>query len=206
MTEKDPFVPVSSIEFDKVYRVRDKRILLGISDRDLSFLLGYRATYVRDVEDPDDTLRYTPKDTNYLLSIFDCKLSEIMTDKIPEPFYRIDVEKFTNENGIGYKIYREIESKERILLQYLSPLIKKKQKGLPNNEISIYISNLFIDGFFDEPKTALDVFAQCIKKFGAEVASYLVIDAIGKHTGKRKAPRLLQRKNQAARTVYFKEF
>src|SRR5690606_2441841 len=71
------YFSVTAIDFDKSYKVRKQRIKHGFSDRDLAFLHGFEPRYVKDIEDPTHSKRYKPKDTNYLLHIFDCELSEI---------------------------------------------------------------------------------------------------------------------------------
>lgn len=200
-----PF-PVAAIEFDKVYMVSDKRMVLGYSDRELSFLLGYRALYVRDVEDPLHTLRYTPKDTNYLLSIFDCRLSELMPGKVVEPFYQVKVvvsvdkegrevyEIFTESNK-QFVFYRAVElSKENLIL-----------KGGDCETVKDYIALLFNKGYFDEPKTALEIFKKCMRRLGKPLQPQFVMEGLSFYTSKRKAPRLIQIKNSSARTVYKKE-
>jgi hypothetical protein len=206
MKEKTLSMPVYSIEFDKIYRVMDKRKSLGYSDRDLSFLLGYRPLYVRDVEDPLHTLRYTAKDTNYLLKIFDCELPEIMAGIIPEAFYQIDVEKITKDGNIAYRIYKEVFPGDQILLREFSNENKSDVDSEGYAKIEDFVQSLFDNGFFDEAKTALEVFMACRERLGSLVAPFDVANAVGNYTGRRKAPRLVQEKNESGRTVYKKEF
>jgi len=203
-----PF-PVASIEFDKVYLVMDKRIDLGYTDRELSFLLGYRSLYVRDVEDPLHTLRYTPKDTNYLLHIFDCKLPEIMSPKITELFYHIKVSVTIKDDGRKvYEISRELKNKEYV--QYRTLKIRENNTlSMPDttraDQIQHYIDHLFETGYFETPRTALEIFKKSVKDFESPVKPQYLHDALSFYTGKRKAPRLIQRKNESSRTVYLKE-
>lgn len=204
-----PF-PVSSIEFDKVYRVMDKRKSSGYSDRDLSFLLGYRALYVRDVENPLHTLRYTVKDTNYLLDIFDCKLPEIMAGRIPELFYQVKVVENVGQDGsIMYEIYIELPNKEFELYRKFTTREKEelldKTNTITLKEVSGCIDKLFEGVYFNKPKTALEVFKRCVTELESSIEPSAVADAISHYTGKRKAPRLIQEKNKSARTVYSKE-
>lgn len=205
MEKKRLSIPVSSIEFDKVYRVMDKRKSLGYSNRDLSFLLGYRVLYVRDVENPLHTLRYTTVDTNYLLKIFDCELSEIMAGIIPDAFYQIDVEKIIDGNNITYRIYKESSSGDWDLLREFSRESKTDIDPVDYNEVEDTIKSMFDNDFFDEAKTALKVFIACKEKLGGLVAPVDIANAVGIYTGKRKAPRLIQDKNKSGRTVYKKE-
>lgn len=198
-----PF-PVSSIEFEKVYMVRDKRMALGYSDRELSFLLGYRALYVRDVEDPLHTLRYTPKDTNYLLSIFDCSLSELMPSKVALPFYQIKVVVSVDKEGREvYEIFQEID-KKFVCYKVLEPDPEKVilECALDDQTVKDYISHLFNRGYFNEPKTALEIYKKCVRRFGMPLRPWFVMHGLSFFTSKRKAPKLVQFKNSSARTVY----
>lgn len=199
-----PF-PVASIEFEKVYMVMDRRVALGWSDRELSFLLGYRALYVRDVENPLHTLRYTPKDTNYLLSIFDCKLPDVMQPKVSELFYQVKVvvDEYA-DGGICYEIFRELGNKKFVL--YRTLVVGKDllpvQTDFDELQIHSFVDHLFGSGYFSQQRTALEVFKKCIGKFGKVVPPGLVLAAISVYTGKRKSPKLTQAKNESGRTVY----
>lgn len=206
MTDNLPF-PVASIEFDKVYMVMDKRLALGYSDRELSFLLGYRHLYVRDVENPLHTLRYTPKDTNYLLSIFDCRLPELMPAKVDEAFYQVKVvESVDQAGGSVYEIFRE-KGKQFIAYKVVrvgEPGVFAKNSADAEN-IMHYVSHLYRKGYFDDPKTALELYKKCTHRFGKPLQPQLVMDALSFYTSKRKAPRIVHFKNVSARTVYQKE-
>jgi hypothetical protein len=220
----------SSIEFDKVYLVMALRIKLGWSDRDLSFLLGYRALYVEDVEDPNGTLRYSPTDTNYLRRIFfNCKLSAIMSPKIPERYYKVeisteDVTPVSDENfkHSGQKDNDKDERRKTKILSFEIHFINIKRDPIcftqgkedydldlatykSKQEIQQEIDKLFDGAFFDKARTALDVFEHCNKKFGRKVRPCDLADAIGYYTGKRKAPRLVKGRNEMKRQTYWKE-
>jgi len=203
-----PF-PVASIEFDKVYLVMDKRIALGYTDRELSFLLGYRSLYVRDVEDPLHTLRYTPKDTNYLLHIFDCKLPEIMSPKITELFYQIKVAVTIKDDGSKvYEISRELKNKEYVQYRTLKTGVNNilsVSETAGADQIRYYIDLLFETSYFETPRTALEIFKKSVKEFESRVQPQYLHNALSFYTGKRKAPRLIKRKNESSRTVYLKE-
>ena len=82
---------VSSIEFEKNYRVRDLRIQNEWSDRDLSFLLGYHPLFVREIENPLKKKSYKAKDINYLMMIFHCESSAIFYRQPDDLTYSISV-------------------------------------------------------------------------------------------------------------------
>lgn len=182
-----------------------KRQSMGYSARDLSFLLGYRALYVQDIENPLETLRYTSKDTNYLLSIFDCELQELMAEKIPEDFFHLTVEIINVGETINFQVFKE----NQLTIPYLTVSIPDRQSIAVDRtnagKIEKFIQVLFDGNFFSSPRTALEIFDQCKQNFEGSVDPHLLSVVIGKYTGKRKAPRLIQHKNNSSRTVYKKE-
>jgi len=199
-----PF-PVSSIEFDKIYRVMEMRILLGYTDRELSFLLGYRPLYVRDIENPLHTLRYTPKDTNYLLRIFDCKLPDIMSGKIDEPFYQIIVNIKSYAGGITYTIFRDLPEQPALFKEFTREL-ENSSEPFENpvyfEEINNFITNLLSGDYFTSPKTALEIFKYCQSHLGTLVKPQILSVVMGRFTPGKKSTGLIQTKNESGRTVY----
>lgn len=205
MKEKSTSFSVSSIEFDKVQRIRIKRESMGYSKRDLSFLLGYRSLYVRDIENPLLKLRYTSKDTNYLLAIFDCELPDIMTGKISDENYHITVEPVIIGEITYYKIFRENQLINPDFEQEITGLQPIEDNTLETAKVERFIQDLFDGDFFSSPKTALEIFNQCKHEFKKQIHPQIVSVIVGKYTGKRKAPRLIKDKNDSSRTVYKKE-
>lgn len=205
-TEVSTF-PVSSIEFDKVYRVRQKRVEKGYTARELSFLLGYHPLYVRNVEDPTSTRKYNANETNYLRLVLDCPLSDLMLGRIEEPFYQVQVTQGLNSasNNKSYTIsLLRGEAKEHFLsfeeeptgLELLLPSIASKE------QVQEYVEELFHTKYFEEPRTSLAVFQKCVERLGAPLKPSFVADALAFYTGKRKAPRLVKRKNESGRDVF----
>lgn len=224
---------VSSIEFEKIYMIRSKRISKGYSDRELSFLLGYRLLYVRDIENPTEKLRYSPTDTNLLQCIFECLLSELMPPKIAERYYTIQViteilepNQSTADNPNPHfplakktaKKTSEIISHDIYMVNFDSQLIPwlfftPGKEAYPIDfdsfqkvrDIVDEVEKLFNNGYFNEPKTAWEIFEHCVKTFDKSVRPCDVADAIGYYTGKRKAPRLVKGRNDMGRETYQKQ-
>lgn len=203
-------MPVSSIEFDKTYRVRQKRLAMGYTARELSFLLGYHPLYVRNLEDPTSTKKYNAAETNYLRLIFDCPLSDLMPGKIEEPFYQIQIEQGhspeSNNKSYTISILKE-EGREHFLTfdeeaaNFEMPL----KSAATQEEVQQFVNELFGNRYFDKPRTGLEVFKLCQEKLGAPLRPAFFADALGFYTGKRKAPRLVKGKNESSREVFVKE-
>ncbi|PVY43645.1 hypothetical protein C8E01_1011 [Pontibacter virosus] len=203
-------MPVSSIEFDKTYRVRKKRLTMGYTARELSFLLGYHPLYVRNLEDPTSTKKYNAAETNYLRQIFDCPLSDLMPGKIEEPFYQIQIEQGHNpkSNNKSYTIsILKEEGKEHFLTFEEEPAsFELPLKSVATQEeVQQFVDGLFRNGYFDKPRTGLEVFKLCQEKLGFPLKPVFVANALRLYTGKRKAPRLVMRKNVSSREVFIKE-
>jgi len=200
-------IPVSSIELDNVYRVMDKRKSLGYSARDLSFMLGYRALYVRDVENPKHTLRYTPKDNNYLQLIFECPLSDILAGKIPEVNYLITIETHSYGTVSTNTIHRlNLPQAPIRLKEFKDEDDTSVEIGTSEKiEIEKVINNLFNSVYFDQPKTALEILQSFKEIYRKTTPVHNVIAAIKKYTARRKAPRLIENKNESGRTTFLKE-
>ena len=199
---------VSSIEFDKTYRVMEKRIVMGYTARELSFLLGLHSLYVREIENPLNTKKYNADQTNYLLQIFDCALPEIMAGTIPELFFTIQIEHSFREHENKYDVYRIMHHKRTFIRHFTeeSNDYSFPIRGVSSlSEIQEFIDYLFDSNFFNKPKTALEIFKQCASKFGLPLKPNFVLNAIRKYTSKRKAPRLISLTNDGRRKIYIKE-
>jgi hypothetical protein len=208
MKDIKSFVPVSSIEFDKIYRVMDKRVSLGYSDRELSFLLGYRPLYVRDVENPLHTLRYTAKDTNYLLDIFECSLQEIMAPKIRDTFYPIKIETQQYAGGITYKIWKDnAPDKAQLLKEFTAEIETSRvmKNTIKFVEVNEYLSTLFNNGYFNDARTALEIFKHCKAEMSKTITPFMLSAGLGSFTARKKTPKIIEYKNDSARTVYRRE-
>lgn len=221
-------VDVLSIEFDKVYLVRKKRISLGWTSQELSFLLGHNRSYVRDIENPIKSPRYNSTTTNYLRRIFfNCKLSEIMSPKIASRYYKLEIfskeaepapddveaKKDAREESkkFSFKIY--MLNKDSEPTHFCSFTQDKDDFETDFSEfvnaqlIIVHVEKLFNGNFFNSERTALEIFESCVKKHGRKVRPCDVENAIKVYTGKKKAPRLMksEKTNEMHRFTYKKE-
>lgn len=200
-------IPVSSIEFDKTYRVRQKRLAMGYTARELSFLLGYHPLYVRNIEDPTSTKKYNAAETNYLRLIFDCPLSDLMLNKIEEPFYQVQVEQGINPEygNKSYTIYLlNSDAKEHFLSFEEEPAGFELPFGnvVGKEQVQEIVNELFAHGYFDKQRTGLEVFEYLVERFGIPLKPSFVADALGIFTAKKKAPRLVKEKSKSSREVF----
>src|SRR5690606_21986776 len=85
------------IEVEKMLNVLQLRQGKGYSQFEVSFLMGQRDLYVRDVENPNRTLGYSVAFTNVFRQIFDCDTPTIVPNVNREPTYSIRILQATDE-------------------------------------------------------------------------------------------------------------
>lgn len=183
---------VIAIEFTKIYIVMDLRLELGYSAYELSFLLGKNDFFVRDVENPSNSKRYNPNDTNYLLLIFNEPLCSIMLPKVEENICHLEIKSYLNEfrkiiyeinikdkNKNAYKPFKifEVEDKQAV--------INTSRNVLSFEHVQSYIDTLLVNTYFDEPKRALDIFESCQANFGADFHPRNMIKVLNFYTNKK---------------------
>lgn len=205
--KESPF-NTEAIELEKIYRVRDLRISYGYSAFETSFLLGRRDFYVRDAENPLQTLQYSVNENNYLRQVFNCSLRQIMPGKVEPATYQIRVISNINEAGLTvYRIERQLPGGKYAF--YRSITEEPKAIELPvtcqfasATEVNDYIAKLFIKGHFNQPKTALTIFRSCEKELKIAIRPLYLANALAVFTGKRKGHRLKTETNESGRMVW----
>jgi hypothetical protein len=203
-----------SIEFTKIYKVMEKRLTLGYSAYELSVLLGKNDFFVRDVENPLDTKRYNPDDTNYLLLIFNSRMSSIMLPKLEQNIYHLEITSYLNEirktvyeialksaTGNSYTHFKtfEVEPKDIQLTTTIEPISFK--------EVRSYIDILIKSAYFDEPRRALDVFESCKSYFGEDFHPRNMIKVLNFYTNKKSGISKLNKadRNDFGRRLFRKQ-
>lgn len=183
---------VIAIEFAKIYMVMDKRLELNYSAYELSFLLGKNDFFVRDVENPLISKRYNPDDTNYLLLIFNERLSSIMLPKAERNSYNLRVTFYLSETR--RKVYeiaiKNVGSNDYIYFKDFE--VEPKDIELPVSHglfsfesVQSHIDTLLNSGYFDEPKRALDIFKSCKSHFGKNFHPRNMIRVLNFYTNKK---------------------
>jgi hypothetical protein len=202
-----------SFEFIKIYLVRDRRVYLGISAYELSFLLGKDLQFVKDVEDPLEKKRYGINDTNYLWLILSGPLSSIMPDRVTVNTYHVKITKYSN--GVRVTVYRieKAETKEGPYEFFKEIEVEDKHVELFSSlktstfeKVQAYIDKLLSENFFDTPQRALDIYQKCQLKFGPEFHPRNMIKVLNFYTNKKSGdPKLnKEKKNRFGRTLFVK--
>lgn len=204
--ESNP-IQVTSIDYLKVKLVREKRLAIGFTAKEVSFLLGKRTTFVSEVEDPFSTLKYGVDDTLYLTRICRCSVAEFHEGIEGLPDFIKMIRKDDKKTGsIKYSTVDPIELADKMEL-----LVSKIDKDIGSVESKALLDDLigevevlFENGFFDAPKTALEAYEKCTEKFGYPIKPEYLSLALQKYTRKKSFPRLDSKSKSEgfARTLY----
>jgi hypothetical protein len=204
---------LSSIDFDKIHKIMDYRIKWGYSAYECSFLLGKNDFFFRDAENPLNTKRYNPDDTNYIQLIFQEDLSAFMSPIIKEDIIHLEVITQLNERR---KTVYEISIRNDSQNKHFKTFIEEdKHLELPSplnlstfDEVKIHIGALIEHGFFEAKKTALEIFNACREYFGTDFHPRYMIAVLNHYTNKKSGIPILDNssKNDCGRKVFWKPF
>ncbi|WP_262250236.1 hypothetical protein [Parapedobacter soli] len=200
----------SAIEVEKAYSLQKVRIDLGWTWFELSYMMGKdNGSYVRDVENPLHTLKYDPADVNYIALILNKTFKIILPPPVPAKNYNLLVTEQLDQSR--RKVYEiSLQQSDGIYTHYHIFTEERKSDALdtPLNtyepgEVKSYMDALIADGFFDSPKTALDVLANFRKNFGEDFHPKHMITTLIDFCDGRKGKRLDDNgKDDCGRRVY----
>lgn len=202
----------SAIEIQKAYHLQKLRIALGWAWFELSYMLGKdNGSYVRDVENPLHTLKYDPADVNYIALILNKTFSVILPPSVPAKNYNLLVTEQLDKTH--RKIYDiALQNFTGKYVPYHTFTEERKGDILPTplntyelEDIKPYIDTLIADGFFDVPKTAVDVLVKCREHFGENFHPRHMISVLIEYCDGRKGKKLDdEAKNECGRRAYWK--
>ena len=200
------------IEVEKMLNVLLLRKSKGFSQFELSFLMGQRDFYVRDVENPNHTLVYAVPFTNIFRQIFDCDVQAIVPDINSRPSYSIRILEATDEsNKIFYRAVKQIEGKDWELIDEFGTeekdvLLEFEESGIFSTEemVKNWVLDKIEAGYFDSAKNALQIFKDCSAELEGKVRPLFLADALKACNGTKGLPKLAKKKDRNGRFVYTK--
>ncbi|WP_343566107.1 hypothetical protein [Sphingobacterium sp.] len=185
------------IELFKMFNTVKLRKGSGISQFELAFLLGQRVFYVRDYERPDHTLILGHGENNTLRCIFDCGLDEIVPISLPK--YAIRILHALDENGNkNFKVQRGYDDKiweddiDLVIGDEPKELELPIKSDVTQENVQDWIDSVYQAGYFNIPKSALQIFHECKKFFKDYVRPLFIANALQTYTKKKKAPRIVR--------------
>ncbi len=198
------------IEIEKILNVLSLRKGKAYSQFELSFLMGQRDFYVRDVEDPNHTLIYAVPFTNLFRQIFTCDIQAIIPDSNRKPSYSIRILKATDKSGkVIYRAERKEEGGEWKLIATLSEEPKDLLLDFPSlvteQEVKNWVISKFNSDYFNSPKNALKILNDCQNDLDGPIRPIYLSSALQNYTRMKKSPRLVKEKNTNGRFEFVKD-
>lgn len=198
------------IEIEKMLNVLLLRRCKGYSQFELSFLMGQRDFYVRDVENPNHTLIYTNPFSNIFCQIFDCNTQAIIPDTNRKPSYSIRLLETTNESGkFVYCAEKQEEGSEWELITTFSEepksLLLDSPSAVTEQDVNNWVVSKFNSDYFDVPKTALKILKDGEKDLKGAIRPIHLASSLQTYTRMKKSPRLVKKKNTNSLFVFVKE-
>ncbi|MEN5379090.1 hypothetical protein [Sphingobacterium kitahiroshimense] len=195
----------SDIELLKMFNIIVLRNKRGLSQFELSFLLGQRDLYVRDFERPDHTLILGLSENNTIKLIFNCELANFVplnnsgSNSSIQIRYHIDGQ--GNRDYIAEKKVRNGKWKEFLRFgDEDKDILMNSSSTITDTQVQSWINDQYNNGYFNTAKSALQIFLDCETHFNYQVRPLFIARAIQHYTKKKKAPRLV--KNRDKRNDY----
>jgi len=210
MPTKTVELNIAAVHIFKVKNVLDRRISLGISARDLSFLLGKVNTYVRDVENPFTTLKYNIDDTALLCRILRFSPSKIYQGVDSSPIeLSLNIKVYDSKFGEAYAVYQVVKGAEEKLYAVIPESKDPDYQGeskASQKEVQDLVDHLFNSAYFETPHTAWEIYEMAVERFGTPFKAKYLRDAIKKYTSKRSYPKFSSNEKSKGffRTLYKK--
>lgn len=198
------------IELEKMLNVLVLRKRKGYSQFELSFLMGQRDYYVRDVENPNHTLVYTVPFTNIFRQIFDCYIQAIVPDINRKPAYSIRILEATDESENSvYRAEIKLEGGDWELIDEFG-LEKKEtlieieipEKVATKEVVKSWVFEKIEASYFDSGKNALAILKDCEKELESWVRPLFLANALMSCNGTKGLPKLMKKKDDNGRFVY----
>ena len=167
-----PDVVMSRMDYVIICQVIERLNEIGMSDDELSFLLGKPNNYVFSfIVKPSDKNRFHEDQIDLLPYLLDCPFSRIIINGTPSGNIHLHHTKKINEDGykgFSHIIYSEDGDGTRVIW-------KKKQapKGTTrktNESLLAMLKQWVADGYFDQNQNALEIY----KKLNAENVEFRI--------------------------------
>ncbi|MBD1421221.1 hypothetical protein [Sphingobacterium chuzhouense] len=201
------------IEVEKMLNVLVLRKRKRYSQFELSFLMGQRDFYVRDVEDLAHTLIYTIPFNNIFRQIFNCGIQAIVPDVNQKPSYKIRISEATDENdAVSYHAERQFEDgtiefiatfgteEKDWQLEFAEPTYVVSEERVQD-----WVLDKIESDYFDVAKNALQIFNDCTAELTGAVRPLFLVNALKACNGTKGLPKLNKKKDRNGRFVYIKE-
>ncbi|WP_211357510.1 hypothetical protein [Sphingobacterium allocomposti] len=198
------------IEVEKMLNLLILRKQKRYSQFELSFLMGQRDYYVRDVENPAHKLTYAVPFTNIFRQIFNCDVQAIVPNIIATPTSSIRISEATDENGnILYRAEKQIDGQDWDLIDYFGTedkdLLLEFEESIDiisEERVQDWVLDKIESGYFDVAQNALQIFNDCKAELTGVVRPLFLATALKACNGTKGLPKLNKEKDRNGRFVY----
>ncbi|EDM38766.1 hypothetical protein PBAL39_21875 [Pedobacter sp. BAL39] len=200
---------ISSVSFDLIYLIQVKRIAMGFSQSELSFLIGRGKGFIHEREAFKLNRELWMSDLFTMTKIFKCNITDFAgPEKQKSVVMRLLANQKITRNRISYEVYR-IGGQGAPELVYRISEIDPAKKFTEKTQQHLLIKTrmlllLVIDsGFFDHTsRRPLDIFLECQTQGGAWVKPHFVAEALNYWTISANQPLLKKRKHKMLGFIY----
>ncbi|MBL1409237.1 GNAT family N-acetyltransferase [Sphingobacterium faecale] len=203
-----------AFSFEKILLLEQLRKKLGLSAYEVSFMLGKHDFFIRDAENPLKTTLIDSEDSCHLMKVFLVPIEDITPPNMPVDDYQMVV---TKEKAEKKKDRFQIDIQNAIS-SLSTPIVfveEEKHVELPTvleisdeQTVRDFIHGLYISGFFNNTRTALEIFDVCREdeNFGENFHPRYMIRAIDYYTNRKSGNPILDnsRTNLFSRRLFFK--
>lgn len=198
---------------EKVIMFNTFRNEIGYSAYECSFLLGKHDYFIRDIENLLDKSTLSTIDTNYLLLIFKKNFEEIFPIITYIGNYSITIEEcigLKRKPLFKWQIHNVLDSIRSYSIQEeIKHIQLETTLDLYDKEtVTSFIFSLYQKGFFNNTKTALQIFDECRKEenFGSNFHVRNMIHALNFYTDEKSGEPILDnsRTNLFSRRLFYK--
>jgi hypothetical protein len=204
-------LPAYSLE--KALKFVNFRREVGYSAYECSFLIGKHDYFVRDIENLLDKSSFSTIDTNYILLIFRKEFQQVFPIKTFDGNFTIALKQSIGEKRKSvYEIVIDAfppTNRSKIIYEEEKHVELPTKLELSDEEtLKEFVRRLYDEGFFNNTRTALDIFNECRKdeNFGSNFHPRHMIRALNHYTNSKSGEPILDksRTNLFARRLFFK--
>jgi len=197
---KGSIVSMSKMDFEIARSVYKCFSALGLTDEEVSFLLGKRNTYVFDLLDPTEKDKFKTEQLDILPTILGMGIRKIIPNDIkPDENITIKGLKKVSDKKIVYEFIIDGGHDKGF---FTKKIISGERKQV-NRQIHELMLKLIKEGYFLEPKNALELFLHYKSELGTVFTPADLQKSLAVCCRKQgeELP-LLKRENENARYVY----
>lgn len=157
-----PDVIMSRIDYVIISQVINRLNEIGMSDEELSFLLGKPNNYVFGfIINPNDKNRFNEEQIDLLPNLLGCPFSYLFINETPADNIHLHYTKDIDDDeykGFSHIIYSPEGKGTRII--WKKPKAEKGSFRKNNNALLALLTQWVEEGFFDQKKTALECYKE----------------------------------------------